>query len=89
MASAKATLSQVFSWRPLGQRQLSITRQRQLVEDAADVARSSVPAERSHRSERDDAVAVPDLRQCEPWRMASLRDAATRSDNARIDRLSR
>jgi hypothetical protein len=87
MAFAKATLQQLFSWCPLNQQSSPATVDRQ---QDIDAAASNRPV-KQHRQMGGDGqqTAMPDIRQCEPWRQSALLDAATRNDASRHERLSR
>ena len=88
MAIAKTTLHHLFSWCPRsGQTRLD-KRERH-----AQAEMNALPATGSQLTEHIDAVVhrtlSPDLRQCEPWRQATLLDVAARNDPERHKRLTR
>jgi hypothetical protein len=87
LASAKGTLSQMFSWCPLGSRRLPIV-QPQTETSLYDTG-ISTPAEPPIRRNVRIHGAVPDMRQCEPWRRERLHETAANHDTTLIERLSR
>jgi hypothetical protein len=87
MASAKGTLSQMFSWCPLGPRRIPTARPQ--VESPSAITSSDVAQAQPPRHEGHSDGIVPDLRQCEPWRYERLRETISGNDTTSIDRLSR
>ena len=90
MAIARSALIQLVEWFPRAQQRRLETRDRRSEAATRDGrAIDSQPSEqRRPTGQADHRTLMPDMRQCEPWRQAALRDTS-QNDAGEIERLSR